>query len=252
MTHGLVTIAVAGDGAEADSILRTLAGAGITAHLEGAEGEIGGLPHDGRAGCSSSPNSSERRRRLCSTKTRMRATISSTDPDGATPPAIFDRMAERYDELRGREDQLAEQFEFTIAEGLGAATRLLDIGCGTGSLIAAAVERLGVKAWGVDASEPMLAKARERGVRGAAFKLAQGTTCRSARAGSTPSRCAWSSTRSATAGPAHWPRRVASSRPRAASSSGRSRPSTSRAITCAPTCPTSRQSTSSASLRPRP
>ncbi len=47
MTHGLVTIAVAGDGAEADSILRTLAGAGITARLEGAEGELGGTPHDG-------------------------------------------------------------------------------------------------------------------------------------------------------------------------------------------------------------
>jgi hypothetical protein len=47
MTHGLVTIAVAGDGAEADSILRTLAGAGITAKLEGAEGEVGCAPHDG-------------------------------------------------------------------------------------------------------------------------------------------------------------------------------------------------------------
>ena len=47
MTHGLVTIAVAGDGAEADSILRTLAGAGISARLEGAEGELGGSPHDG-------------------------------------------------------------------------------------------------------------------------------------------------------------------------------------------------------------
>ena len=42
-----MTIAVAGDGAEADSILRTLAGAGITARLEGAEGELGGSPHDG-------------------------------------------------------------------------------------------------------------------------------------------------------------------------------------------------------------
>jgi hypothetical protein len=47
MTHGLVTIAVAGDGAEADSIVRTLAGAGIVARLEGAEGELGGSPHDG-------------------------------------------------------------------------------------------------------------------------------------------------------------------------------------------------------------
>jgi hypothetical protein len=42
-----VTIAVAGDGAEADSILRTLAAAGIGARVEGAEAELGGMPHDG-------------------------------------------------------------------------------------------------------------------------------------------------------------------------------------------------------------
>jgi hypothetical protein len=40
----LVTIAVAGDGAEADSIVRTLAEAGIGARLEGVDG---GMPHDG-------------------------------------------------------------------------------------------------------------------------------------------------------------------------------------------------------------
>jgi hypothetical protein len=42
-----VTIAVAGDGAEADSIVRTLAAAGISAQLEGAESELGAMPHDG-------------------------------------------------------------------------------------------------------------------------------------------------------------------------------------------------------------
>ena len=47
MSQGLVTIAVAGDAAEADSIVRTLAAAGIGAHLEGAEAEVGGTPHDG-------------------------------------------------------------------------------------------------------------------------------------------------------------------------------------------------------------
>jgi hypothetical protein len=47
MSQGLVTIAVAGDAAEADSIVRTLAAAGIGAHLEGAESDVGGAPHDG-------------------------------------------------------------------------------------------------------------------------------------------------------------------------------------------------------------
>jgi hypothetical protein len=47
MTEGLVTIAVAGDAAEADLILRTLADVGISGRLEGAEGELGGISLDG-------------------------------------------------------------------------------------------------------------------------------------------------------------------------------------------------------------
>ena len=47
MSEGLVTIAVAGDAAEADLILRTLAAVGISGRLEGAEGVPGGSPHDG-------------------------------------------------------------------------------------------------------------------------------------------------------------------------------------------------------------
>ena len=47
MSHGLVTIAVAADAAEADAIVRTLANAGVAARLEGAEGDLGEMPHDG-------------------------------------------------------------------------------------------------------------------------------------------------------------------------------------------------------------
>jgi hypothetical protein len=47
MSEGLVTIAVAGDAAEADLILRTLADVGINGRLEAPEGELGGMPIDG-------------------------------------------------------------------------------------------------------------------------------------------------------------------------------------------------------------
>ena len=82
-------------------------------------------------------------------------------------------MAERYDELRGKEEQLAEQFEFTVAagprRGHAAARRRLR----HGSARRGRGRAPGRAGWGVDASEPMLAKARERRVRGAAFRLAQ-------------------------------------------------------------------------------
>jgi SAM-dependent methyltransferase len=96
------------------------------------------------------------------------------DEEGAagTPVPVFDRMARRYDALRQDDASWWELFDVTVAEGLGGATRLLDIGCGTGRFAAAAVERLGVRAWGIDPSVEMLEQARARGVRGAGWKLA--------------------------------------------------------------------------------
>src|SRR4051794_1874514 len=99
--------------------------------------------------------------------------MSPSDPGApASHHGIFDAMAPHYDELRRDDEGWWELFDVTVAEGLGAATRLLDVGCGTGRFAAAAVERLGLRAWGVDPSEAMLREARARGVRGAGFRRA--------------------------------------------------------------------------------
>jgi SAM-dependent methyltransferase len=86
---------------------------------------------------------------------------------------VFDRLAPRYDELRGELERAEQQLAVSLEEGLGGATRVLDVGCGTGAFLGLIVERLGVRAWGVDASEAMIEQARRRGVPGAGFRVAQ-------------------------------------------------------------------------------
>ena len=92
-------------------------------------------------------------------------------------------MAARYDELRPADAGWWQQFELSGTAGLAAATRLLDVGCGTGRLANAAAERFGVRAWGVDSSEAMVAQARIGARRGVAFRTAS--------ADSLPFRDAW-------------------------------------------------------------
>jgi SAM-dependent methyltransferase len=86
--------------------------------------------------------------------------------------SIFDRMASRYDELRPGDERWWEQFELTGTAGLAAATRLLDVGCGTGRLANAAADRFGLRAWGIDSSAPMIEQARQHATRRVAFRVA--------------------------------------------------------------------------------
>src|ERR1700709_1977086 len=85
---------------------------------------------------------------------------------------VFDRMAARYDELRPSDAAWWEQFERTGTAGLAAATRLLDVGCGTGRLANAAADRFGLRAWGVDRSEAMVEQARAQAGKRVAFRVA--------------------------------------------------------------------------------
>jgi SAM-dependent methyltransferase len=86
--------------------------------------------------------------------------------------SVFDRMAERYDELRPDNAAWWQQFDVTGSAGLAAATRLLDVGCGTGRLAIAAAERYGVRTWGVDSSKAMIDRARAQAARRVAFRVA--------------------------------------------------------------------------------
>ncbi len=85
---------------------------------------------------------------------------------------VFDGMAARYDELRPADAAWWQQFELTGTSGLAAATRLLDVGCGTGRLANAASERYGLRAWGVDRSQAMIEKARAQAGHRVAFRVA--------------------------------------------------------------------------------
>jgi SAM-dependent methyltransferase len=81
-------------------------------------------------------------------------------------------LAARYDELRPAGKGWLEVAGLAL-DALAGATRLLDVGCGTGRFAALAAERLGCRVWGVDASREMLEAARRRtGARGVGWRQA--------------------------------------------------------------------------------
>jgi SAM-dependent methyltransferase len=62
-------------------------------------------------------------------------------------------------------DEMFRPFELLLVDAAAAASRVLDVGCGTGSTTLAVARRPGTVAVGVDISEPMLALARARAER---------------------------------------------------------------------------------------
>jgi len=89
----------------------------------------------------------------------------STDGFGA-------RIAATYDELRPLDAGLERLVDDLARAGDLRGRRLLDIGCGTGSVTAALVAHCGCKAWGVDVSPEMVEQARAKRIPGAGFKVA--------------------------------------------------------------------------------
>lgn len=88
----------------------------------------------------------------------------------------FDALAPDYDRLR----PAGEGWQEVAGRALGAlegATRLLDVGCGTGRFAVLAAERLGARVWGVDVSAEMLREAKSRpGAGGVGWRQADATS----------------------------------------------------------------------------
>ena len=70
-----------------------------------------------------------------------------------------------------RQGNHAELVELLVVEGDLRGTRVLDVGCGTGTLAVALAEQYACKVWGVDASPEMLDVARTKVPPGVGVKL---------------------------------------------------------------------------------
>ena len=74
----------------------------------------------------------------------------------------FGRRAATYDTLRPADANWWERFELLVQAADLRGRRVLDVGCGTGTLAAALAERAHAKVWGIDEDVEMLAVARGR------------------------------------------------------------------------------------------
>jgi SAM-dependent methyltransferase len=101
----------------------------------------------------------------------------------ADTSAFFDSRAAVYDALRPQDDAWWARFETMVRLGDLRGQRVLDVGCGTGTLLLALAERANAKVWGVEPSSGMRATAKAR--------LPRGVGLRAGRAEALPFRDGW-------------------------------------------------------------
>ena len=75
----------------------------------------------------------------------------------------YDKIASEY--ARHRQVHPKVLRDLLETSGVDAASRVLEVGCGTGNYIVALEERVGCSCWGIDPSESMLSGARQRSKR---------------------------------------------------------------------------------------
>ncbi len=88
-------------------------------------------------------------------------TTTGGERDGRAAGEAYDRSAGEYDDLLRHNAEGARRLVAAIPDG--RYDRILDVGCGTGFVTEAMVDRFGIRhATGVDPSEGMLARFREK------------------------------------------------------------------------------------------
>jgi SAM-dependent methyltransferase len=87
--------------------------------------------------------------------------MSSSEARRAASSPDFGPLAESYDRLRPPDRNWRELLDRLVEVGDLAGRRVVDVGCGTGS-VALALAELGSRVWGVDPADEMLAVARSR------------------------------------------------------------------------------------------